>query len=88
MAISDQQQDQGLGGSDGALPGEHIAAMARAVVLMGRLATSITTQARMSPDQLALVRELLPTLAARHHVRARLEADGDLVAITFARLPT
>ncbi|HYK96898.1 MAG TPA: hypothetical protein VEU77_00765 [Candidatus Acidoferrales bacterium] len=63
---------------------EHIAAVARALSVMGSLATSISTQQRVEPHEAAAIRRLLPALARRYGLRAESDLTGDMLTVTFA----
>lgn len=66
----------------------HIAWLARTLVAMGpEVATSMSATQRVAPSELEAIRRLLPSLAARHGLRARLEEENGSVTVTFERTP-
>ena len=65
-------------------PAEHIAWVARALVAMGpRVATSMITTQRVTPDEAVAIRKLLPSLAAQHRLQARADDENGWLTVIF-----
>jgi hypothetical protein len=66
----------------------HIAEMARTLVAMGGLATSISSSAHVEATEAEAICRFLPELAARHGLAAQAERRGDWLTVTFERRPS
>jgi hypothetical protein len=67
-------------------PAAHIAWVAETFASMPvDIATSMSTTQHVGPAELSTVRRLLPALAARYDLRARLENDNGTVTVWFDR---
>lgn len=65
---------------------EHIAWVAEMLASMpADLATAVSATQRVAPADVPTIRRLLPTLAAQHELRARLEEENGYVTVWFDR---
>lgn len=65
---------------------EHIAWVAETLASMpADMATSMSASQRIGPADVPTIRRLLPTLAAQHELRARLEEENGYVTVWFDR---
>lgn len=69
------------------LPARHVADLARALVVMGGMATAISSRLPVTRSEAAAIRRSLPKLAARHGLLARFEDEGSCVTVTLEREP-
>ena len=65
---------------------QHIAWVARTLVALGPdVAQSMSTTQRIPRDDADAIRALLPSLAAQHGLRARMDEENGSVTVTFER---
>jgi hypothetical protein len=63
----------------------HVADMARALVAMGSMATSISSSANVDPTEASAIKRFVPELAERFGIAARVEERDSMLTVTFER---